>query len=174
MSDFTNLALAAGGDHQAFERLFRRYVIRVYSLCTRLSGSPKQGEELTREVFVTAWLKLPELTGETAYGTWLHRLAIDVVLNSRKLDGAGSAGIEQGGSSTERPHDVASTQFDPERLDLSQAIDTLPDDPRRIFVLHDVERYKHEEIAEIFAITIGGSKAHLRRARHLLRETLAR
>jgi RNA polymerase sigma-70 factor (ECF subfamily) len=73
MSDFTDVALAAEGDHQAFERLYRRYVIRIYSLCKRLSGSRTHGEELTREVFLRAWQKLPESRGESAYGAWLHR-----------------------------------------------------------------------------------------------------
>lgn len=174
MSDFTDVALAAEGDRQAFERLYRRYVIRVYSLCTRLSGSRTQGAELTRDVFLRTWEKLPEFRGESAYGTWLHRLAIDVVLNARKVDGGASDGIEQGGSPTERWNDVASAPHDAERLDLGQAIDRLPEGARRIVVLHDVEGYRHEEIAEIFGITVGMSKAQLRRARLLLRETLAR
>ncbi|MDQ6689451.1 MAG: sigma-70 family RNA polymerase sigma factor [Gemmatimonadota bacterium] len=173
MSDFTDVALAADGDHQAFERLFRRYVIRVYSVCTRLSGSRKQGEELTREVFVRTWQQLPELRGETAHGPWLHRLAIDVALNARKLEGEAATRIERQGSPAERSNDVGAAPDDAERPDLSQAIDALPEDPRRIFVLHDVERYKHEEIAEIFGITVGKSKAQLRRARSLLIETLA-
>ncbi len=173
MSDFTDVALAAEGDHQAFERLYRRYMVRIYSLCTRLSGSRTQGEALTRDVFLRTWQKLPEFKGESGYGTWLHRLAIDVVLNARKVDGW-AARIERGGSPTERENDVASASHDADRLDLGQAIDRLPEGARRIVVLHDVEGYKHEEIAEIFGITVGGSKAQLRRARLLLRETLAR
>ena len=173
MSDFTDVALAAEGDHQAFERLYRRYIIRVYSLCTRLSGSRAQGGELTRDVFVRTWEKLTEFRGESAFGTWLHRLAIDVVLNARRVDGR-AARIEQEGPPTERENDAASASHDADRLDLAQAIDRLPEGARRIVVLHDVEGYKHEEIAEIFGITVGGSKAQLRRARLLLRETLAR
>jgi RNA polymerase sigma-70 factor (ECF subfamily) len=172
MSDFTDVARAAEGDYEAFERLFRRYVIRIYSLCTRLAGSRKLGEELTREVFVRTWQKLPELRGETAHGTWLHRLAIDVVLNGRQLDRGATIRTEQEASPAERAIDVADAP-DEGRPDLSQAIDTLPDDPRRVFVLHDIERYGHEEIAEIFGITVGRSKAQLRRARSLLLETLA-
>jgi RNA polymerase sigma-70 factor (ECF subfamily) len=173
MSDFTEVALAAEGDHQAFERLYRRYVIRVYSLCTRLSGSRTQGEELTQEVFLRAWEKLPEFNGESSYGTWVRRLAIDVVLNGREADGTAPASIEHGGSPTE-PSDDAGAPHNGERLDLGEAIDSLPESARRIVVLHDVEGYKHDEIAEIFGITAGGSKAQLRRARLLLREALAR
>jgi RNA polymerase sigma-70 factor (ECF subfamily) len=173
MSDLTDVALAAGGDHQAFERLYRRYIIRVYSLCTRLSGSSARGEELTRDVFKRTWEELPEFTGETTYGTWLQRLAIDVVLNARNGDGGPDA-IEQGASPSDRWSDGVSAPDDSAGLDLDQVIDSLPDDARTILVLHDVEGYKHEEIAEIFGTTVGRSKARLRRARLLLRETLAR
>jgi RNA polymerase sigma-70 factor (ECF subfamily) len=158
MSDSTDAALAAEGDHRAFERLYRTYLSRIYSLCTRLSGSRTKGEELTEEVFVRAWEKLPQFRGESAFATWLHRLATNVVLNGREADGRAAATDEQVG----------------ERPDLGQAIARLPADARRILVLHDVEGYKHEEIAEIFGITAGGSKAKLRRARVLLKDALGR
>jgi RNA polymerase sigma-70 factor (ECF subfamily) len=173
MNDYTDLALAAEGDYQAFERLYRRYIIRIYSLCRRLSGSRAQGEKLTREIFVTAWEKLPEFSGEGAFGTWLHRLAIDAVLDAPKVDGSAVVDIEPGSSASETGNDVASAPHYAERLDLSEAIDRLPEGARTMFVLHDVEGYKHEEIAEIFGITVGRSKAQLRRARLLVRETLA-
>ena len=158
MSDSKDAALAAEGDYQAFERLYRRYLSRIYSLCARLSGSRERGAELTEDVFVRTWEELPQFRGESAFAAWLHRLATDVVLNGRELDGRAAAPIEQDG----------------EEPDLSQAIDRLPADARRIFVLHDVEGFKHEEIAEIFGITAGGSKARLRRARVLLKEALGR
>jgi RNA polymerase sigma-70 factor (ECF subfamily) len=173
MSDSKNAALAAEGDHQAFERLYRRYLSRIYSLCARLSGSRERGAELTEDVFVRTWEELPQFRGESAFAVWLHRLATDVVLNGGEvLDGRAAATIEQG--SSERWNDVASASQDVERLDLSQAIDKLPAGGRRIFVLHDVEGYKHEEIAEIFGITVGSSKARLQRARVLLKEALGR
>jgi RNA polymerase sigma-70 factor (ECF subfamily) len=98
------------------------------------------------------------LQGDGAFPAWLHRLATEVALNGREADRSDAAPIEQNG----------------EEPDLSQAIDRLPADARRIFVLHDVEGFKHEEIAEIFGITAGGSKARLRRARVLLKEALGR
>jgi RNA polymerase sigma-70 factor (ECF subfamily) len=157
MSDSKDAALAAEGDYQAFERLYRRYLSRIYSLCARLSGSPERGTELTEEVFVKAWEELPQFHGDSAFPAWLHRLASEVVLNGRQVDG-GTPAIEQQG----------------EEPDLSQAIDRLPADARKIFVLHDVEGFRHEEIAEIIGITPGGSKARLRRARVLLKEALGR
>jgi RNA polymerase sigma-70 factor, ECF subfamily len=158
MSDSTDAARAAEGDYHAFERLYRRYLSRIYSLCARLSGSPERGTELTEEVFVRAWQELPQFQGESAFPVWLHRLATEVVLNGREPDGSAAPPIEEG---SEGP-------------DLSQVIDRLPADARRIFVLHDVEGFKHEEIAEILRITVGGSKARLRRARVLLKEALGR
>ena len=158
MSDSTDAALAAEGDYRAFERLYRRYLSRIYSLCTRLSGSTARGEELTEDVFVRAWEELPQFKGESPFSTWLHRLATDVALYGREAGESAAATIEQAG----------------EELDLSQAIDRLPADARRVLVLHDVEGYRHEDIAEIFGITAGGSKAKLRRARVLLKESLGR
>ena len=157
MSDSADAALAGEGDYPAFERLYRRYLSRIYSLCARLSGSRETGAELTEDAFVRAWEELPQFNGETAFATWLHRLATNVVLDGRHADGR-----------------AIITEPDGETLDLGQAIDRLPADARRILVLHDVEGYKHEEIAEIFGITAGGSKAKLRRARVLLKEALGR
>jgi RNA polymerase sigma-70 factor (ECF subfamily) len=113
---------------------------------------------LTEDVFVRAWEELPQFKGESPFSTWLHRLATDVALYGREAGESAAATIEQAG----------------EELDLSQAIDRLPADARRVLVLHDVEGYRHEDIAEIFGITAGGSKAKLRRARVLLKESLGR
>ncbi|HMJ19736.1 MAG TPA: RNA polymerase sigma factor [Gemmatimonadaceae bacterium] len=174
MSDSKDAALAAEGDFEAFERLYRRYLSRIYSLCARLSGSHAEGQELTEDVFVRTWEMLPQFSGETAFAAWLHRLATDVALNGRKVFETTAATIEQEGSAAERSNDSASSSEDDEKLDLSQAIDRLPAGARRILVLHDVEGYQHEDIAEIFGITPGRSKAQLQRARVLLREVLGR
>jgi RNA polymerase sigma-70 factor (ECF subfamily) len=159
MSDSTDASLAATGDYPAFERLFRRYLSRIYSLCARLSGSSTNGEELTEEVFVRMWHELPQLADESSpFAPWLHRLAADVAL--RGTNGADDP-------ATAEPGNV-------EPVELSQAIHRLPASARRIFVLHDVEGYKHEEIAEILGLTVGGSKAQLRQARVLLMKSLER
>jgi RNA polymerase sigma-70 factor, ECF subfamily len=158
MSDSKDAALAAAGDYEAFQRLYRRYLSRIYSLCARLSGSRERGAGLTEEVFVRAWEELPQFRGESAFAPWLHRLATDVVLNGGELEESVAATTEQG---SEEP-------------ELGEAIDRLPTAARSILVLHDVEGYKHEEIAEILGITAGGSKAKLRRARVLLKDALGR
>ncbi len=129
-------------------------------------------EELTQDVFVRAWEKLPLFRGESAFGTWLHRLAVNVVLNRRATDGRarGRTVDDEDAIDTLPARPLAPG----DRMDLEKAIAKLPPGARRVFVLHDVEGYRHEEIAEQLGITSGGSKAQLHRARLLLREALQR
>jgi RNA polymerase sigma-70 factor (ECF subfamily) len=174
MDDSTDVALAAAGDRQAFERLYQTHANRVFSLCARMSGSRTKGEELTQDVFVRTWEKLPQFRGESAFSTWLHRLAVNVVLNARKTEGKQASRTEQNDEDEERWDQVARAPMHIERMDLTDAISKLPAGARKVFVLHDVEGFKHEEIAEMMGITSGGSKAQLHRARLLLREALER
>ena len=169
--------LAAGGDRQAFERLYRRHVNRVFSLCARMVADRSRAEELTQDVFVRAWEKVRLFRGESSFATWLHRLAVNVVLNERKTEGRRRTRFE------EEPEEagmdayagVVGTTIAPgERLDLEHAIRRLPPGARRVFTLHDVEGYTHEEIADMLGVTTGATKAQLHRARHLLREALNR
>jgi RNA polymerase sigma-70 factor (ECF subfamily) len=170
-------ALAAGGDRHAFERLYRTHVNRVFSLCARMVPDRTRAEELTQDVFVRAWEKVRLFRGESSFATWLHRLAVNVVLNERKTEGRRRTRFE------EEPEEagmdayagVVGTTIAPgEMLDLEHAITRLPPGARRVFTLHDVEGYKHEEIAEMLGVTTGATKAQLHRARHLLREALNR
>jgi RNA polymerase sigma-70 factor, ECF subfamily len=174
--DSADVALAAAGDRRAFERLYRAHVEKVYTLCTRMCGSRIKGEELTQDVFVRTWEKLPQFRGDSAFGTWLYRIAVNIVLTDRKTMGRERARMKE--EDDETSIDIfapaASIPRDSERMDLAAAIETLPAGARQIFVLHDVEGYKHEEIAKICGITSGGSKAQLHRARMLLREALSR
>lgn len=169
-----DVASAASGDRDAFERLYRRNVNRVYSLCVRMCGDREKAEELTQDVFVRAWEKLALFKGESLFSTWLHRLAVNVVLNARKIDRRHDARMEDDddgdvvGQLTAMPHAPG------DRMDLDAAIAKLPPGARRVFTLHDVEGYKHEEIAEQLGVTTGATKAQLHRARMLLREALRR
>jgi RNA polymerase sigma-70 factor, ECF subfamily len=174
VGDSGDVALAAAGDRQAFERLYRAHSNRVFTLCARMSGSRSRGEELTQDVFVRTWEKLPQFRGESAFSTWLHRLAVNVVLNARKTEGKHASRTEQSDVEDERRDEMSRAPLHIERMDLQAAIAKLPEGARRVFVLHDVEGYKHEEIAEMMGITSGGSKAQLHRARLLLREALQR
>ena len=173
----TDVALAATGDRVAFERIYRTHVNRVFSVCVRMSGDRVFAEELTQDVFVRAWSKLSLYRGESAFSTWLHRLAVNVVLNARKTEGRRRSrfAAEGEGEDTANTMPALARPATPGiAIDLEAAVAMLPPGARRVFVLHDVEGYKHEEIATMLGITSGGSKAQLHRARMLLREALER
>jgi RNA polymerase sigma factor (sigma-70 family) len=172
--DSADVALAVAGDRRAFERLYRAHVNRVFSLCTRMCGSRMRGEELTQDVFVRAWEKLPQFRGDAQFSTWIHRVAVNIVLTDRKNEARNRKRmVEDESEEGETPLQRASvTPGYGDRMDITAALEGLPPGARQIFVLHDIEGYKHEEIAEMCGITAGGSKAQLHRARLLLREAL--
>jgi RNA polymerase sigma-70 factor (ECF subfamily) len=174
--DSADVALAASGDRRAFERLYKAHVNRVFTLCTRMCGSRVRGEELTQDVFVRTWEKLPQFRGESSFSTWIHRIAVNIVLTDRKNEGRERKRMQEDDDEVGEGifAAAATTPRDADRMDIAAAIDGLPPGARQIFVLHDVEGYKHEEIAQLCGITAGGSKAQLHRARLLLREALTR
>lgn len=176
VNDSADVASAAAGDRRAFERLYKSHVDRVYSLCTRMCGNRVRGEELTQDVFVRVWEKLPQFRGDAQFSTWVHRVAVNMVLNDRKSEARmRKRMVEDHSDAGETPLQRApTTPGYGDRMDIMTALDTLPPGARQIFVLHDIEGYKHEEIGEICGITSGGSKAQLHRARMLLREALSR
>jgi len=165
---------AQAGDQTAFRDLYHQLAGRVYALCLRLTGDAGAAEERTQDVFVRAWDNLRSFRGESAFSSWLHRLAVNVVMNEQRTryrreqrvmpvadpetlergrGGEGSAGLN---------------------IDLERAIATLPEGAREVFVLYDIEGHSHAEIAQLTGIAEGTSKAQLFRARHLLREKLDR
>jgi RNA polymerase sigma-70 factor (ECF subfamily) len=169
-----DVARAARGDRPAFERLYRQHVNRVYSVCVRMVGDRSRAEELTQDAFVRAWEKLGQFRGESAFGTWLHRLAVNVVLNDRQAEGRrrGRRDDSVEDMDTVALGDVKGTPTAGLSIDLERAIAGLPPGARKVFVLHDVEGYTHDEIGEMLGVTAGGCKAQLHRARMLLREAL--
>lgn len=171
-----DVALAASGDRRAFERIYRGHVDRVFSVCVRMVGDRAKAEELTQDVFVRAWEKLGTFRGEAQFSTWLHRLAVNVVLNDRQAEGRRRARQDEGIEDMDDiPHgDVRALPVPGLSLDLERAIGALPAGARKVFVLHDVEGYTHEEIGEMLGVTAGGCKAQLHRARMLLRRMLTR
>jgi len=165
---------AQQGDVAAFERLYRENVDRIYALCLRMTGDGVRAQELAQDVFVRAWEKLGGFEGKSAFSTWLHRLAVNVVLGSRRAEGI-RVGKVFGTDDLEAYETPPPRSRDPgDSLDLERAIAQLPPGARTVFVLHDVEGYKHEEIAELHGIAVGTCKAQLHRARRLLREALER
>jgi RNA polymerase sigma-70 factor, ECF subfamily len=163
---------AQAGDAAAFERLYRLHVGRVYALCLRLAGDTSRAEILTQDVFVRAWRKLASFAGRSAFSTWLHRLAVNVVVEEMRADARRNGRVVM--MEDLGPVDAPGREAPPgTALDLERAIAALPAGARLVFVLHDVQGYRHEEIAALTGLAVGTSKAQLHRARRLLREELA-
>lgn len=168
------LARAAGaGDMRAFEMLYRRHVRRVFAVVWRICGGQEaRAEELVQEAFVRAWQALPKFRFESAFTTWLHRLAVNTALMDLRSRAGGEdretddAELEFHGGLDTAGQRTALT------LDLERAVATLPPRARAVLVLHDVEGWKHEEIAAELGMAVGSSKAQLHRARNLLRARL--
>jgi RNA polymerase sigma-70 factor, ECF subfamily len=168
--DRADVALAVTGGHAAFERLYRRHVPRVTSLAGWLLDAGDI-DDAVQEVFIRVWQKLHTFAGQASFGTWLHRVAVNLMLRARQGHGRlrrrqldDPSALDQLSAPLERP-DL--------RVALERAVETLPDGARQVFVLHDMEGYKHEEIAELLEVDPGTSRSQLHRARLLLRRQLA-
>ena len=164
---------AQAGDAGAFEVVYRAHAGRMYALCLRMSGDAVQARELLQDVFVRAWEKLETFRGESAFGTWLHRLAVNVVLMDRRVAARRAEDALEPDPGEALPIAARSAPAGL-RLDLEQAIAALPPMARQVLILFDVEGYEHKEIAALLGIADGTSKAHLFRAHRLLREALQR
>ena len=168
------LARAAGaGEVPAFETLYRRHAGRVHGVIARLVGSHgARAEDLTQEAFVRAWQALPGYRFESAFGTWLYRLAVNTALmelrsrRGRPLQDEDEDAMDSLGTVDSAGHVTALS------MDLERVVSTLPPRARAVLVLHDVEGWKHEEIAIELGMAVGSSKAQLHRARALLRTRL--
>jgi RNA polymerase sigma-70 factor (ECF subfamily) len=160
---------AQQADARAFESLYRLHVDKVYGLCLRMTGNVSEAEDCTQEAFILAWDKLTKFRGDSAFSTWLHRIAVNAVLGR----------IRKSKRERDRIQAVADTQ--PARVttgdtgemrDLAAAVDRLPEGARHVFVLHGVYGYSHDEAAEMLGIASGTSKAQMHRARRLLAQQL--
>jgi RNA polymerase sigma-70 factor (ECF subfamily) len=165
------VAQARAGSFRAFEELYRRHVGRIHSLCLRMTANRERAEELTQEAFTRAWLKLSTFRGESGFPAWLHRVAVNVVIGdgrsrTRRLARERTVG------DVEDLQRRAPTGVPGLGLDLDRAIARLPERARAVFVLHDVEGFRHDEIGRMLEIATGTSKAQLHRARKMLREAL--
>jgi RNA polymerase sigma-70 factor, ECF subfamily len=167
---------ARRGDDAAFALLYDAHAGRVFALCLRLSADRVLAEELVQDVFVRVWQRLRSFRGESAFPTWLHRVALNTILEGdRKRRRRGlRVQIVADFAGTATDFDGPARLADPHlSLDLDDAISRLPAGARAVFVLHDIEGYGHAEIGTLLAIAEGTSKAHLFRARRLLRQRLA-
>jgi RNA polymerase sigma-70 factor (ECF subfamily) len=175
LSDY-ELAQAAGrGDMKAFEMIYERHHRRVYSLCLRMVANATEAEDLAQEVFIQLFRKIGSFRGESAFTTWLHRLTVNhVLMHFRKRGVRLEKTTEEGEigeiqdylqAAAERPRFV-------DRIALDKAISELPPGYRTVFVLHDVEGFEHEEVADMLGVSVGTSKSQLHKARMRLRELL--
>jgi RNA polymerase sigma-70 factor (ECF subfamily) len=169
VADRELVARAREGDVRAFETLYRRTIGRVYAVCLRLAAEPEWAAELCQETYVRAWKKLGSFRAESAFTTWLHRLAVNVALDARR------AALRRGlGEHTSETVEPPAPERDPgSGVDLERAVASLPAGARIVYVLHDVEGYTHAEIGEMTGVATGTSKAQLHRARRLLRKALS-
>jgi RNA polymerase sigma-70 factor (ECF subfamily) len=165
---------ARTGDLAAFEELYRENVRRVFAVCLRIAADPELAEELTQEAFVRAWRKLDSFRGDSAFSSWLHPLAVNVALSERRSHKRRSERLLVTDDLEPFDRPERATREPGTALDLERALATLPPGARAVFVLHDVEGWRHDEIAERTGIAVGTSKAQLHRARRLLREALER
>ena len=170
------IARAQRGDEEAFAALFEAHKRRVYSLCLRMLGNPTEAEDLTQEAFLQLFRKIATFRGESAFSTWLHRLAVNVVLMHLRKKGLNQISLDETENSQGEPikrdygDDDRRLVGSIDRIGLNRAISELPPGYRTVFILHDVEGYEHNEIAEIMNCSIGNSKSQLHKARLKLRE----
>ena len=163
---------AQAGDVDAFEILYREQSGRIFALCLRLkAGDRIDATELMQDVFIKAWRRLETFRGDCAFSSWLHRLAVNTMLENARSDRRREARVLSMEDTSLLPGAARSSGVDL-TMDMEAAIASLPKGARLAFVLHDVEGYQHQEIAEQLKISVGTVKAQLHRARRLLRERL--
>ena len=163
----TLIERARANDYAAYEVLYRRHVGRVFALCLRLLNDHDLAEDMTQEAFIQAWKSLAKFRGESAFGSWLYRIATNTVLSYMRRQKPFKNSLD----ADEMDFEYRETQA--EQIGLEQAIGKLPDGARTVFVLYSLEGYTHDEISRALAIAPGSSKAQLHRARQLLKVQLS-
>jgi RNA polymerase sigma-70 factor, ECF subfamily len=160
-------------DPAAFEALYRAHYRHVYAVTLRMTCDAERAEELTQEVFVRVWQKLPGFRGESALGTWIHTVAVRTTLQQMRSDSRRHARV----MTTDEPgrYGAEARRAMPETaVDLERAIAALPPGARTVLLLHDVQGYRYHEIAEMLGVSLGTVKSQLNRARRLTMEALER
>ncbi|HUB03290.1 MAG TPA: sigma-70 family RNA polymerase sigma factor [Terriglobales bacterium] len=169
---------AKQGDEAAFEVLYQLHKRRVYSLCLRMVSNPSQAEDLAQEAFLQLFRKIGTFRGESAFSTWLHRMTVNVVLMQLRKKGLPIVSLEE---TLEADEEAPRKEFggddvrlagSVDRMQLERAINRLPPGYKTVFVLHDVEGFEHNEIAQLVGCSIGNSKSQLHKARLKLRDYL--
>ncbi len=160
---------AKRSDARAFETLYRLHIDKVYGICLRMTGNVSEAEDCAQEAFIQAWNKLQKFRGESAFSTWLHRIAVNTVLGRIRKSKREQDRIMAVTEDAPPPVEMGDTG---EMRDLSEAVDRLPEGARNVFVLHAIYGYSHDEAGEMLGIATGTSKAQLHRARRLLAQQL--
>jgi RNA polymerase sigma-70 factor, ECF subfamily len=175
------IRLAQAGDAAAFEQIYRTHSRRVYGLCFRMTGNPTLAEDLTQDIFLQVFRKIQTFRAESAFSTWLYRLAVNVVLMRRRVKGLRETSLERTGETEtdtfpRREMGRVDTRVTGvvDRVNLKRALTQLPRGYRQIFLLHDVLGYEHHEIAEALGCSVGNSKSQLHKARMRLRAILGK
>ncbi|MCI0518084.1 MAG: RNA polymerase sigma factor [Woeseiaceae bacterium] len=161
---------ARSGDVSAFEKLYRANIDRVYALCLRMTANAAEAEDAAQDAFIQAWQQLPKFRGDSAFGTWLHRVAVNAVLGRMRKSRRERDRVDAVIDISPMPESIGD---DADLRDLEKAMDSLPSGARHVFVLHAVYGYSHDETGEMLGIATGTSKAQLHRARRLLAEQLS-
>lgn len=174
-SDFRLAQKAAKGDMEAFEELYRLHHRLVYGLCLRMTQNVAEAEDATQEVFITLFRKVGGFRGESAFTTWLHRLTFNqVLMRFRKRKSRKEEQAEDDPEKADACGRAGDMRAMPliDRIALDGALAQLPPGYRAAFVLHDIEGYEHEEVAQLLGCAIGTSKSQLHKARMKLRKIL--
>ncbi|MDH4109949.1 MAG: RNA polymerase sigma factor [Gammaproteobacteria bacterium] len=160
---------AQKADQRAFEQLYRRYVGKVYGLCLRMTCNPAEAEDCAQEAFIQAWTKLGNFRGDSGFGTWIHKVAVNAVLGRMRKSRREQDRIRAVAEDMDGPPSVGDSGG---MRDLEQAMNELPSGARHVFVLTTVYGYSHEEAGDMLGIAVGTSKAQLHRAKRLLAQQL--
>lgn len=173
LSDAALVTAARGGDARAFERLYRLHSGRVFGLCLRMTRRRDVAEDCVQQTFVRAWRSLGAFEGRSAFGTWLHRIAVNEVLTQARNHGTRIESDDEVVADAHAEAPEGLNEIDAgEVMDVERALATLPEGSRHVVVLQAVYGYSHEEVAEMLGVAVGTCKAQLHRGRRLLRERL--
>jgi RNA polymerase sigma-70 factor, ECF subfamily len=173
--DFSLIRQARSGSEAAFKELFNSHVNRIYAVCLRFSQDTDMADELTQEVFIKAWEKLHTFHFESKFSSWLYSIASNQFLMHKRSEKRAAEHNTQYGEKLLRDNPLLRPAVSHDySIDVETALAKLPRQARMTFILHDIEGYKHHEISEIMNIEVGTSKAHLHRARKILREELSK
>jgi RNA polymerase sigma-70 factor, ECF subfamily len=180
LTDADVVRRAQRGDADAFERVYRLHSRKIYNLCLRMVGNPTEAEDLTQDVFLQLLRKIGTFRGESAFSTWLHRMSVNIVLMRFRKKPIAQASLEtmtnpeEGTSTSPREFGVPDLRLNGviDRITLQAAINELAPGSKAMFILHDIQGYKHNEIAGMFGCSVGNSKSQVHKARLRIRELL--